>query len=87
MKTNGKKKKLKFCGKLLEIKKKFEKGNLIFLFFKKTIIKIETYIKKKKIIYVFKKNNNKSNFGEPVGKINNDDFEIFQLLPFKCTYE
>lgn len=28
MKTNGKKK-LKFCGKLLEIKKKFEKGNLL----------------------------------------------------------
>ena len=82
MKTNGKKKKLKFCGKLLEIKKKFEKGNLLL---KKKLLRLKLI--QKKIIYVYKQNNNKSNFGEPVGKINNDDFEIFQLLPFKCTYE
>ena len=55
MKTKKKKKKLKFCGKLLEIKKKFEKGNLIFLFFKKKIIKIETYIKKKRLYMSLRK--------------------------------
>ena len=42
MKTNGKKK-LKFCGKLLEIKKKFEKGNLLL---KKKLLRLKLIQKK-----------------------------------------
>ena len=60
---------MKFCGKLLEIKKKFEKGNLLL---KKKLLRLKLI--QKKIIYVCKQNNNKSNFGKLVSKISNDDF-------------